>query len=397
MATSIYGIRIPPQRYNYFFHPNLCHICKCKIQKYLKLCPVCSMISYCSEDHRLQHQPQHKEICKAINIISETKDIWATRGMTDNEWVKHKKENLQGIKAILCRKLEPYEEQMFLLAKSCDICHHQRNLKIACATCLHPNLCDHHKSCSIEHDCAQLKRSLFLDVFEYLEKRDLKIPLNHLSLTLSEIDENGSTEAIVNYFMRKVELEIDWKFIDFIYSNAISGPLTVTYTIHHITPLTFLTPRKIHVLHIITGSLTDKQSLSAWEMLLHALWPSKKILIIMIESGLKIDAEDLGEWDICDTCRIMKKALTFQVQNMSYKSYEQCSSYVPPDVIIGFNTEVKREVQNRAATSARGDVQRYKKNKHDKKLLRTRGMTKDEWIIHKKQNEQTVQRFYVTN
>ncbi|XP_032677195.1 uncharacterized protein LOC116846900 isoform X2 [Odontomachus brunneus] len=261
--------------------------------------------------------------------------------MTDNEWVKHKKENLQGIKAILCRKLEPYEEQMFLLAKSCDICHHQRNLKIACATCLHPNLCDHHKSCSIEHDCAQLKRSLFLDVFEYLEKRDLKIPLNHLSLTLSEIDENGSTEAIVNYFMRKVELEIDWKFIDFIYSNAISGPLTVTYTIHHITPLTFLTPRKIHVLHIITGSLTDKQSLSAWEMLLHALWPSKKILIIMIESGLKIDAEDLGEWDICDTCRIMKKALTFQVQNMSYKSYEQCSSYVPPDVIIGFNTEVK--------------------------------------------------------
>ncbi|XP_032677173.1 uncharacterized protein LOC116846889 [Odontomachus brunneus] len=341
MATSIYGTRILPQRYNHFFHPNLCHICKYKNQEYLKLCSGCSMISYCSEQHRLQHQPQHQEICEAIKEMSRTKSLWITRGMTDDEWVNYKKENLQDIKTILFRKLEPYEEQMFLLAKSCGICHQQRDLKTVCIRCLHLNLCDDHKSIPVEHNCVQLRRSLFLDVFEYLEKKDLKIPPYHLpSVTVCEMIKNGGTEAIVNYYKRRIRLK-DWKFSDYIYSNAISGPLTVTYIINRIKPLAFWKPKETHVLHIIAGSLTDKQSLSAWEMLLHILFPAKKILIVMIEPGLKIDAEDIGEFDVCAICHSMKKALTFQVHDMSYKSYVQDSSYISPDVIIGFNVDVK--------------------------------------------------------
>ncbi|XP_032677174.1 uncharacterized protein LOC116846890 [Odontomachus brunneus] len=55
------------ENYNNFFHPNLCHVCKSKDQ--LKLC-FCYMISYCCETHRVQHESQHKEICKII--ISHT-------------------------------------------------------------------------------------------------------------------------------------------------------------------------------------------------------------------------------------------------------------------------------------------------------------------------------------
>ncbi|XP_032677176.1 uncharacterized protein LOC116846893 isoform X2 [Odontomachus brunneus] len=342
MALSLYTAKIPPERYNHFFNPNLCHVCKYKVQTDLKLCSDCSMISYCSEEHRLQHRTQHKEICEAIKEISKTKCLWITRGMTNDEWVKHKKENLQAIKEILCRKLEPYEEQMFLFAKSCRICHQQRDVKLVCIKCWQLNWCDDHQYSPVTHDCEQLEQSLLLDIYEFLEKEDVRIPLINLPDSMTHIVESGSTKAIVDRFVKNVHPEyLKWKFIDYMYSNAMSGPLTVLHTINRVNPLLLLNQQETYVLHIIAGSLTDKQSLSAWEMALHIVLPSKKILIIMIESELKIDEEDIGEWDVCIVCQAMKNTLTFQVHNMSYESYVQSSSYVPPDVIIGFNVDVK--------------------------------------------------------
>lgn len=242
----------------------------------------------------MQHQSQHEDICKAIGKMSETRSIWSTRGMTEDEWLKHKKENLQAVRTLLCRKLKPYEEQMFLFAKSCGVCHQQQDLKNVCSICLHVSGCEDHKSTLIAHDCVQLKISLLLHIYDFVEKQDVKISLSHLPSTMSEIVEHNNTEVIVDRFVRKERLEFNWKFSDYIYSEAISGPLTVTYTIHRIHPLSFFRQKETHVIHIIAGSLTDNQSLSAWEIPLHVLFPAAKITVIMIESELK--STDIVAW-----------------------------------------------------------------------------------------------------
>lgn len=333
--------------YNKFFHPNLCHVCKYKKQDKLKLCLGCSMISYCSEEHRIQHQPQHEEICKAIKKL---KNLQLTCGMTKNEWITHRKNNLQDIQSILCRTLKPYEKQMFLLAKSCEVCHEQHMVKLGCYTCVSINKCNEHMSNEVTHKCADLMKSLRLDIYDFMERKDEKIPSFYLPAVINDdIVKVANTKTFVELSKPYDDNnDINWKFFDYIFSDAISGPLTLCNMMINQKLTELIKKNRTFVIHIVTGSLTDKQSLSAWEIVLHMLFLRTELRIIMIE--LELESIDDETWDVCDICRASEKKLCFEIYAMLYKEYTQCSYHVPPNIIIGLQAEPDKLTANTIKT-----------------------------------------------
>ncbi|EFN82508.1 hypothetical protein EAI_00213, partial [Harpegnathos saltator] len=127
------------------FHPNLCHICK-KTREVTNLttCDRCFLISYCSEDHKNQHLPQHREICRAMRKFLKNNPLYLTRSFSFTEWFKTQNKFRQSVRKDLRRMLKNYETQMFVFARSCFICYQQTGL-YSCKRCLSIDYCLEHK------------------------------------------------------------------------------------------------------------------------------------------------------------------------------------------------------------------------------------------------------------
>ncbi|EFN88961.1 hypothetical protein EAI_10365 [Harpegnathos saltator] len=184
------------------------------------------MIFYCGEEHKLIHENQHKEICEAIQALSKTRKLCDTHRMTKDEWIIHKKKNLEAFVSVLNRKIKPYEKFMFLFQKSCHVCHQQQNLRVACQGCYNVNICDNHMAINVKHDCTLMRISLLMDIYDLFQKRYAKIPQYYLPKNLFAIMSHNSTELIVQNYVACGIKEYIWGFDDYKYSDSISGPLT---------------------------------------------------------------------------------------------------------------------------------------------------------------------------
>lgn len=334
--------------YNKFFHPNVCHVCKWRGQSHLTSCLDCCMISYCNEKHRMLHRPQHQELCEAIRKMRKTRNFWVTRGMTKDEWIIHKKENVQTIKPIIRRELKPYEEQMFLFAKSCHICHQQHDLKITCSGCFSVNKCNDHKFYDIDHDCQQLKTSLFLDTDNYIHETSVSALQHHLHEKVA----NDKIELLIEQHKQRCAKTYLWKPDDYKYSDSVSSPLTLCYILLY--NLWYIIHRREIVIHIIVQKLTDMQNLLAWEIVLHMLVPKIRLTIIMI--GLELKNAEIDGWDLCEVCRASNKMLCFEIYSILYEHYTQSPFYVPPDIIIGLDADLQKFGANTIRTWRRQNV-----------------------------------------
>ncbi|EFN78537.1 hypothetical protein EAI_02357, partial [Harpegnathos saltator] len=126
------------------FNPNICHVCKsvnAETSSYI-LCDQCCLISYCNVEHKMAHYVEHKDICKIITQLSKVRPQEDDKRYKDwQEWIQSRRELIESIKHRLDRPIEPYEEQMFLWSKSCNVCHQQAELK-TCQMCFSVNYCD---------------------------------------------------------------------------------------------------------------------------------------------------------------------------------------------------------------------------------------------------------------
>ena len=108
-----------------FFYASICHVCHS--ENSTVTCNRCRMIFYCGNKHQDQHQIHHKDICKVI--LSMLKEIGASNlfenfKTADPElWLEAKIKLLKKAELKIGRKLEEYEEQMFLFPKTCIVCH----------------------------------------------------------------------------------------------------------------------------------------------------------------------------------------------------------------------------------------------------------------------------------
>ncbi|EFN88962.1 hypothetical protein EAI_10366 [Harpegnathos saltator] len=246
------------------------------------------MISYCSEEHRLWHQPQHREICDVIRNINY--NIWDSRNMMRDKWIKFKEKNVRRIKQELRRELEPYEEQMFLYPKSCLICYHQINLPIDCRYCCSSTCCVHTLD-NQAHKCKERAKCFNLDKqYAIKNKGDQKISIKFLCLEM-DIRAVPNMALFVGMCIQRDKQHRNWTLDDYAYTDVFSKPLTLFYGMRQISSPNHFDMSGTFIVHIITGGSMDIRNLSAWEILLHQQKMSTILTIVMIGPELQ-DKQD---------------------------------------------------------------------------------------------------------
>lgn len=334
MARNQQRRSVETLQYYEFFHSNVCHICKKSTN--LRECPSCHMIYYCNEQHRIDHEAEHQDICEAIVKLDKQRKVWNSRVMTLEAWVKFKKENVKSIEQILCRFLEPDEKQMFMFAKSCFICHRQDDVYDLCKQCSSINVCSDHNLTDAVHACSQLQRALVLDRFNFDKvERSKGIWKGHMSTHKYVVLD---MESFITKIVQHSRTTVKWTNHDYILTDDFSGPLTLYYMIKRI-PL--VQKGDSFVIHIINGKMMDNRSLLAWELVLHEFCRGTTLTLVMI--GPELDDEYCC-MDTCLSCDRLAKKFKYKCHKMMYHTCDKrCELFGPPDVIIMFDVELKYE------------------------------------------------------
>ncbi|XP_032677127.1 uncharacterized protein LOC116846863 isoform X3 [Odontomachus brunneus] len=327
-ASSSLQVR-PAANYNSFFHPNLCHVCK-KASDNLIECLSCYMISYCSVQHLTLHETQHAQICNAIVTLRLFRDIRNFCGKTRIEWANFKNKNIENIRLLLKRDLQPYEKQMFLFPKSCFICYKQKNLPPPCQECSSINICREHDSRSIYHECTLLKQTCELDLDEICsgENRENRIFENCVKYNMIDYPD------IKTFIRNNIEVGsicISQRSCDIIHlSDDLSAPLSlINITNENVAPLGEF------VIHILIESPMDKRNVYAWELLLHQFYTISSLSIEAIGKELPVEAYTL---QLCRDCTSMKRQIHYRSHNKTYYEYARSTMIFKfPKIIIVLN------------------------------------------------------------
>ncbi|EFN88963.1 hypothetical protein EAI_10367 [Harpegnathos saltator] len=304
----------------------------------LEECPTCRTIAYCSEEHRLLHLPQHKEICDAIIEVNKQRNMHNFCGNALEEWTNFKKENMQAVEQQLHRELELYEQQMLLFPKSCFICHKHDNLKIFCSYCVCVNICCEHNLVFREHNCRNMQHCLVLDYTQALKDRDGKFVKNDVYINLKEV--NDMLSFMEQYLQHKITPD-SLDNVHFECTEYFSRPLTLIYGLRE-GNLLHLQSFKTIIIHIISGTFEDINSLYAWELLLHECNEDVNVLIIMIGPDLQEKCRTL---ELCETCKAHNKKLQFEYRRTLYHNYVVSRFHMQPHVIIGFNARFMNDIE----------------------------------------------------
>ncbi|XP_014480851.1 PREDICTED: uncharacterized protein LOC106747642 [Dinoponera quadriceps] len=354
-ALYLYTGPCTNQYYNKFFNPNLCHVCKRSKattggNSELLPCENCRMIFYCSEEHRSQHCIDHYDICLSIceNLSKECNQVPYRVDLF--VWISAKRKLMELVRSSLKRKLQPDEEQMLMCRKSCFICHRRDGLQ-HCTKCYGSCYCDEHAAVfrQLHHDanCKELLLMLNLDIVTM-----------EPSATISNrvIAPNFPDPAIpcfdtVSFILGYVPCERKtwgmhklWTNSDFIFSDYISGPLTLYYGIQ-MANLMHLLVKSNFIVHVIAANAVDRDGLSAWELLLHLSHNIKRITVILIGPELSFTCVQHG---ICKACNARGQVFYYECHSLPYHKYMSCQLHHRPDVIIGFQANLNATLDNRA-------------------------------------------------
>lgn len=325
------------ERYNRFFHPNLCHVCK-EFTEELIECPLCHMISYCSEDHRMMHRPQHIAMCEAIVISNFYQSVSNSPTFpTLEEWNTFNKRHLDKVKEQFDRNLEPYEKQMFLFAKSCRICRRRDNLTIGCNSCWSINLCQTHSTFNYVHCCYRLQLFVHMETKSVLGNDiNERIPTSFLKLSSKYI--SGMQSFILIGLQRTTDLST-WDYRSIMYSDDLSRPLTLLHGLRRANLSHIMQLSSNFVVHVIAGDFVDLHSFSAWEIVLHKLRPHTTLRIAIVGPTLQYKHR---YFDICDTCKRYNKSIIYEYYPLSYHNLANML-LLQPNVIVGFNVEFNQD------------------------------------------------------
>lgn len=299
------------------------------------------MISYCSEEHRMLHRPQHMEICETITNVSRRMNNWNTRFMSTKGWAEFKEANKQCIEQNLRRNLKPYEVQMFLFAKSCIICRKQSNLSIACDYCLSVNVCLDHYLTPYEHNCLHLMRSLNLDIYNASKKKD-DIAISKALLSINQT----AIHDMISFIQQSMQSDKNpncWTLDDYIYADAFSKPLTLYHGMRFASLSKLWLRCDTFIVHIIAGSCFDKLSILAWKIVSDQLYRGTKLQIVMIEPDLQCNCHNE---QVCDICFRDRGPFQREYHRMYYYDFAN-SIHMRPDVIVGFNMEIENNEKSK--------------------------------------------------
>ncbi|XP_032685277.1 uncharacterized protein LOC116850751 [Odontomachus brunneus] len=317
-AMSKFNGPFHEDKYNQFFNPNLCHVCKSPNDGKLIPCDRCYSIYYCCKEHKAMHEESHRKVCEGLTLAISFDPHWYTRCCNFKEWIDLKRSLVIFIKMHISRKLYPYEIEMCFCAKSCDICHRMINLQ-TCTYCYSINYCDKHIRSMTSHvDCQNRLLLLDLNIANINNNVCNEYP-EHLKNTKFPVKRNYySMLSFVNAYTNHPKGDM-WTNKLYIFTDYMTGPLTLYNAFGKANLLNYPRQHREFVIHIIAGSALDVASLKAWQILLHLFFTVKKLHIVMIKPETVFESV---KYNLCHKSITRNQELYFEYVSESYYNYE---------------------------------------------------------------------------
>ncbi|XP_077254421.1 uncharacterized protein LOC143893198 [Temnothorax americanus] len=325
-----------------FFYATMCHVCK-RFGDGVKLkrCSACGMISYCSKEHRKQHREQHKSLCKATRRVHREYGENFCRTTTE-EWVKDKLTIARFVSFTLGRRLKANEMQMLCFQRACLVCHEVKSkLLESCQKCA-ASFCQNHKY-STEHRnvCAHLELNLRTDLFSIEEGNnppDLQPYLQHFLQEYSHISCESTFRNMKDFIKAFRNIRTDSEMSSNPPAILNSEYLTHSLTLFHAMRLLNYVPKGNDlVVHVLGARKSEEITLIGWEIFPRLTGAKVSVIFIGLELPCKSNLSHR-----CDNCMSReKKCLTFELHDGLYENYVRSSSFVKPDLVVGFNMGVR--------------------------------------------------------
>ncbi|EFN82506.1 hypothetical protein EAI_00211 [Harpegnathos saltator] len=183
-----------------------------------------------------------------------------------------------------------------------------------------------------ESECTNLLLWLNIQLSYFQIQSKISLSMKFLNFP----DDNRPFDDMATFIIQYVQEEIgQWYAVDYIYTDYVSGPLTLHHGMKEAKLLHLLETGSIYIIHVVGANSEDRYGLPAWEMLLHLLPNIKILIIVFIGPDLQ---DELGIHELCLRCRNNKKKLIFECCPTFYHDYVAKGIYKQPNLIIGFNT-----------------------------------------------------------
>ncbi|XP_032678547.1 uncharacterized protein LOC116847557 isoform X2 [Odontomachus brunneus] len=298
-----------PERYNKFFNPNMCHVCKMRDHGDFITCDQCYMITYCKTEHQQKDYPHHIQICMAMQtLLKSHPHLWVTVQLSLEGWNQSRKE-------------------------------FQVNIH-PCKKCWSVNYCLDHAEAFTKNHHTKCK-DLLLHLTLYLELRCISVPIIKFCAFPNVCRRVDNMHTFCEQYVRRGYYTIKgytWITADYFYSDYLSAPLTLYYGMKNVNLLKSKNKQNHYVVHIIAAGLVDREYLPYWELFLHGLPNVKDLKIVLIGSELRAECEDIAVCAKCSTT--YRRKLSFECSNMSYHSYMDSNSYQRPNVVVGLQADL---------------------------------------------------------
>ncbi|XP_071649740.1 uncharacterized protein [Temnothorax longispinosus] len=311
--------------YDEFFYATMCHVCKRfgdGVQ--LKRCGGCKMIAYCGKEHQKQHWKQHKPLCKVIQDVLQNYSMDYC-GETTEEWADKKLTFMRLVSSRLGRPLNLDEAEMFYFPRECLVCHERNAQSLKdCQKCV-ASFCKNHVN-GTEHKniCALLElrfRSDLLAIRGETGSPDMRCYLRHVT-------DEGKFQNMKDFINAHWNISTDSEMQRNILIGQYSLYLTCPLTLFHAMRLLNCVPKnKAIVIHVVGANDSEEFSLMGWEIFPRLIETAMPVTMIVIGPNLQRNIHMLSE----------NKNLKFDFYDMLYENYVRSSSFVKPDLIVGFN------------------------------------------------------------
>ncbi|XP_043476072.1 uncharacterized protein LOC122507435 [Leptopilina heterotoma] len=311
------------------FLPNECYVCKSRDK--LKICE-CNMISYCSEDHRLQHLPVHGSFCKVIKELLKEKKVphihEELQILCEDAWVTKRLQILNEIKQKLGRSMSPLEHLMFNRPRICLVCRQTRQEDLNnCPHCPVASFCKKHPRNELHSmNCKVINQ--YLKILNTAE--ELNIDLEFLSSTFPciTVKGNGILGKLTRTFhvidMEESCLKSRLLKMDLInFKDAASKINSALQKVHETIPGELT----IHIDALSYEHAITKENY--WEFLLHLNPQIKKLKIVITQTENRNNSKSL-----CKKCHSKGKELIVEYLSKSYDDYMLDENYRKPDILF---------------------------------------------------------------
>lgn len=316
------------------FYPNACIICSGTTN--LRRCSRCQMISYCSEEHQLEHWPEHKELCKIISIMMKERGVSHLyekfRGTDLHTWRKERMNIAEEAESRCSKTFQINDTFLFQFSRSCYVCYESRQKLLKnCSGCPAATFCNEHPSSPIhDKDCEKIRESFEIarQLSDRIEKNGLKESQSILTSVLHGITRLEPPISMEDFLLKfanseRLSIDNDLKFL-------ITQNFTTIFTVFN--ALQKLEMSNVSKLTIHMENQDDCEATELWEALLHLLPNLKQLRILFIDPLCQMFFSRKN-FKVCEDCK--KKGKTFSLGFLAC-SYDEClrGNYKEPDLLV---------------------------------------------------------------